>query len=200
MAWLGAVAASALLAGCAPDISDTIVTAPQHVASGEGSALARVPSARIAIVEVEDKRGVPGPAGWIGERKTIGDISMGSVEISPPPADQIRSMLQAEFQRAGHQVVGSGAPVSIVGRLEAFRLTTPVTATYWDMTLNTSLAVEARGARNAVFRNSYRANCVERTYAWPGQTIIQLVVAECIGKLAGAVRNDERLAAFVGRK
>lgn len=195
---LTAVATVLVLAGCAADMGDVIVPVSPHQAAAGESALARLPPTRIRIASVTDARGVAGPAGRIGERKTLGEISMGEVEITPPPIELLKVMLTSELEQAGHDVVDTDADVTVTSRLETFGLTTPVTLTYWDVTIDAAATLQAERVGGTAFESSYSANCVERTYVWPSQDIIARMVTQCVGELAGALRNDTRLAAFLG--
>lgn len=197
--WL-AIIVGLSIAGCAADMDDMIISASLHQATTGESALTKVPPTRFRIDDVQDSRDVAGPAGLIGERKTIGNISMGFVEITPPPTELIRAMLTAELQSAGHALVDKNAKFILTSRVDTFRLTTPVTATYWDVTIDAIMALQAQGTAKEVFDTSYSANCVERTYAWPNEDIILRMVTQCVDKLADALRNDTVLGDFLRRQ
>ncbi len=182
-----------LVAACAGIEGDVIVDIPAHKPPKGTSALSGVPPAVIDIGDFRRSVGTGALPGRIGERKTVGNLSLGMVTVQPTPGRLVRDAFKAELEAAGHRGAKSAASVSIDGEVKRFDLRTDVTALYWDVIFSADVSVTIRNG--AVERNGdYSAVCTERTYAWPGEELIARVVTKCIGDLSGKFRNDRNIA------
>jgi hypothetical protein len=132
-------------------------------------------------------RGVGELPGRIGERTTVGNITMGYVTLNPPPEALFTEAIKSELAAAGHSV--SGGPQKVSGVVERFALSTPATATYWDVTIDASLKISVGNATR-----SYKEVCVSRTYAWPSEKLISDVSGECVSRIARKFANDRNIA------
>jgi len=127
--------------------------------------------------------------GRIGERKTVGDISLGMIIIEPTPGPLVANAFAAELRAAGHKVVDSGAAATLRGEIQRFTLRTDVTAVYWDVVVDTSVAtVATKGAASST--GHYNAHCTDRTYIYPSAQVITGVVNTCVADLAHQFRDD----------
>ena len=182
-----------LVGGCAGTAGDVIVPIPAHKAPKGTSALSGVPPAVIHINDFRRSIKTGVLPGRIGERKTIGNISLGMVTVQPTPGRLVGDAFKAELEAAGHRSAKSAASVSIDGEVKRFNLRTDVTAVYWDVIFSADVSVRIRNG--AVEKNGdYSAICTERTYVWPGGELIARLVSKCIGDLSGKFRNDQNIA------
>lgn len=173
----------ATLSGCA-GVQDVVVTVPPYVAP------VAAPSPRPAIVALAPFRepgGIGTLPGRIGERKTVGNLSMGAVTVVPPPAELLHQAIAAELQADGHRVGPGG--LALEGDVRRFTLRTDVTALYWDVIGETALDLALRGPEGRFATARLAAECRERTYAWPSAEVIGRVLAVCIADLAGQFRR-----------
>jgi hypothetical protein len=125
---------------------------------------------------------------------TIGEISMGSIELEPPPTLRMTQVPKAELAKLGHQVVASDMQFSVGGKLLKFQVLTPTTAVYWDINGAVELALAAKRQAGKAYEARYAATCTDRTYVWPGEEIIGKVVAACAAKIGAGLRGDAALA------
>lgn len=132
------------------------------------------------------KRGVGVLPGRIGERTTIGNMTMGYVTLNPPPESLFTEAIKAELVAAGHGVTGGSKKVS--GVVQRFALSTPATAVYWDVTIDAAIKVTIGNTTR-----SYADICVSRTYAWPSDTIISEVSSKCVKGIARQFASDRSM-------
>lgn len=181
----------AALSGCA-GAQDVVVAVPPHVAP-RGAAVAR--PATVVLAHFREPGGTGMLPGRVGERKTVGNLSMGAVTVSPAPGVLLRDAVAAELQAAGHRI-GTGG-LALDGEVRRFDLRTDVTALYWDVIGDVALDVALHGpagrGATARFTARFTAGCRERTYAWPSAEVIGRVLAGCIADVAGQVRRDPAL-------
>ena len=127
-----------LLGACAGVEGDVLVAVPAYQAQTCASLLSAAPP--MAIGAFRRNVGTGQLAGRIGERKTIGNISLGLVTASPAPGKLVRDAFLTEIKAAGHRSDNSAA-VSIEGEVLRFVLRTDVTALYWDVVLDAGISV-----------------------------------------------------------
>ena len=178
--------AAGVLAGCAA-VQDTTVTVPAHVADASDSVLASVSKRSVTVSPFTINRGIGELPGRIGERTTVGDVTMGYVTMSPPPEVLFTNAIAAELRAAGHAV--SGGPSRVSGEVTRFALSTPATALYWDVTIDAALAVNVNGRVS-----TYADRCVQRTYSWPSDELIARVSSTCVNRIAAKFSQDRRVA------
>lgn len=191
----GSLACLLIAAGCAPGMENVRVDMPAYQAVGAPSSPAAAP-AKVKVGAIVDAR-QDSVGSHVGERTTVGNVSMGSVELEPPPTILMAQVLRAELGKMGHQVVSGGAQVSVGGKLLKFQVRTPATAVYWDVNGEVELALAAMRAGGAAYEARYAATCTDRTYVWPGEEIIGKVLADCAAKIGAGLRADGALAAFL---
>ncbi len=195
---LGALGLAACLSACASAVSDvTVPVAPRRAAVSGTSALAKIPATTIDVRDLREPGGTGVLPGRIGERKTIGDISLGLVSVKPPPGQMVGDALRAEVKAAGHRVGRDGATATIDGDIRQFDIRTPATALYWDVMGTAIVSITATsGGRSASAQ--YTASCRERTYIWPSSEIIARVVGACVDDIARQFRDDPTIVAAMG--
>lgn len=184
------------LTACGGVTEDITVDIQPHKAPEKASALSGVPPVPVEVVEVREPGGTGLLPGRIGERKTIGNISMGLVSVSPPVGRLLTDMLRAELTAAGHRLGEGGGKVKITGEIRSFALRTDVTPVYWDVVVDADVVIEA-AASGSSETSEYIAQCTERTYLWPGEGIITRVVRACIDDIAQQFRDDQEIAAVL---
>lgn len=181
------------LAGCASAVGDIVVPVPPHVAATTPSALSAAAPMTIDVRDLREAGGTGVLPGRIGERKTIGDLSMGLVTVTPLPGRIVSNALKAELRAAGYRVGADGASAVIGGGIQQFEIHTDVTALYWDVIGTTAVSVTVtKGALSTT--NHYTATCKERTYVWPSGDLIARVVGTCIDDIARQFRADTKVA------
>ncbi|MCA0869454.1 hypothetical protein LCL97_01330 [Seohaeicola saemankumensis] len=182
----GALILASALAGC-EGVQDTSATVSQHTPNATGGAISSVPTRAITVTPFTMTRGVGVLPGRIGERTTVGNVSMGYVTLSPPPEALFTQAIKAELTAAGHGV--AGGPSRVSGTVERFALSTPATAVYWDVKIDAALKVTVNGTSRR-----YAELCVQRTYAWPSDSLISGLANACVAKIAARFRQDKGIA------
>jgi uncharacterized lipoprotein YajG len=194
----GPLACLLLVAGCAPGMENIRVDLPAYQPTGAPASPAVAP-AKVTVEAVADARH-DSVGSHVGERTTIGNVSMGGIELEPPPTILMTQVLRAELGKMGLQVVSGPAEVSVGGKLLKFQVLTPATAVYWDIKGEIELALAAKSTGGAAYEARYTATCTDRTYVWPGEEIIGKVLADCARRIGAGLRGDGALAAFLTRR
>lgn len=186
------------LGGCAAGMMEN-VRVNLHPYQPEGAARAGSVASRaaVAIEPVKDARR-EAVGSMIGERTTIGAVSMGSIEMEPVPTAVMAQVLKAELKGMGFTIVDSGGELTIAAQLTKFQVTTPATPIYWDMNGVVELDVTATGRGGRKHVAQYAAKCTDRTYVFPSQELITNVVSACVREIGAKVRGDAALAGFLG--
>lgn len=169
------------LAGCAGDV---LVTLPVHEPE-PGSPLADVPPTQCALTVRTAEGAAVG-----GERSTVGGVGLGTVEFAVPPAETLQAVLRAELESAGHVLSSDGAERTLTVVVEAFSVSTPATALYWDVTVETHVRVDPVGSH-------YEVSATDRTYSNPSGRMITRLAEDCLGRLAARFREDPAVATFL---
>ena len=170
-----------------------VVNMPAYEPHQGDSALHGAPETTVSIDRFRPLAAAAAHPGRIGERKTIGNLSMGTVIVRPPPGDLIRQAFAAELEAAGHRQRDHHAAVSVSGVVKRFRLRTDPTLLYWDVVVDGVVSVTV-ATRIGERSRDYSTTCSERTYKEPRQEVIARVVSACIRDLANQFRNDKGLA------
>lgn len=191
-------AISLLATGCA-GMENVLITLPTYQTHlTERKASSGLP-AKIHVEPLKDvRRDVVG--GLIGERTTIGNHSMGDIEMSPIPANILRQLLNSELSALGYKIVDSDEEFRIDAQLKKFEVVTPATAIYWDVNGAIDLNLATVNRVGKTHNSHYTATCTERTYLWPSESIITRVVTGCLGKIAASLQDDTALASFLGAR
>ena len=198
MRWARAASLTLLLAvgACAGPQNVLVDLQPYESQGSKGASPAGSP-VTVRIDPVKDARG-DAVGSLIGERTTIGSVSMGSIELSPLPTDVMAQLLKTEFARMGYGVVNAAAQFTIGAQLRKFQVVTPATIAYWDINGTIDLELAAAAQDGTQYQARYAATCTDRTYIFPSQDLIRNVVASCVGSIGAKVRQDAALARFIG--
>lgn len=184
-----------LAAGCAPGMQNVRVELPAYPAPGAARAAEGRPPVRVEAVKDSRSDSV---GSHIGERTTIGNISMGSIELEPLPTDVIAALLRAELAGMGHGLVKADERFTVAAQLRRFQVLTPATALYWDLNGAIELELSVRSREGRTHEARYAATCTDRTYLFPSEDLIRKVVAACVGRVGESLRADVALARFLG--
>jgi hypothetical protein len=130
----------------------------------------------------------------IGERTTLGNLSLGMIEMQPPPAEALGQVLKAELAALGFGTTTAEAAVSVSGQVKKFAVTTPATALYWDINGTVEFELVAKGGDGRKHEGRYTASCTDRTFAFPSSELITGVVTSCLKQIGAKLRKDQALA------
>jgi uncharacterized lipoprotein YajG len=199
-AWTVAFAWILLLfvGGCAGPQNVLVNLGPYEPQHAQGATPA-APRGTVRIEPVKDAR-ADAVGSLIGQRTTIGNISMGEVEMSPLPTDAMAQLLRTEFTQMGYGIVNSGQQFTVAAQLRKFQVVTPATALYWDINGSIELDVTVAAQNGKKHDASYTAACTDRTYIYPSEEIIRNVVAGCVRDIGAKLRGDATLARFIGAR
>jgi hypothetical protein len=186
-----------LLTGCGggPE-GDVLVKIPDNQSITSTAKIASLTPVTYNISEFNLSQGTGQLPGRIGERKTIGNISLGMVSIDPPPSMLLTKRIDRQMSSAGHRKSQANPSVIITGDVKQFEFHTDVTPTYWDMVVNANVDIRLAHRRKSLSRN-YIEHCEERTYIYPSGELIQELVARCADSIANQFSNDQRVQGFI---
>lgn len=163
-AWFAVL--TSLLFGCAS--STVVVKIPSQ------PTLQLAQGQQAAKVKVNDLR-APGIAA--SKREAAFGVPMGNITFSPPEKLLVQDTLElALTQRQQNQ--GSQPNESYVCEIQEFSVNTNATPLYWDVIGVIRLTLKGNGREQILFGTH-----TERTYLWPGETIIRKVVEESLRKV-----------------
>ena len=185
-----------LLAGCGGPEGDILVKIPDNQTIQSTAKIAAVSPVTYSISKFNVPHATGQLPGRIGERKTIGNISLGMVSIDPPPSVLLEKRIDKQMASAGHRKTQANPSVVITGDVRQFEFHTDVTPTYWDMVVNANVDIRLAGRSKTLTRN-YIEHCEERTYIYPSGELIQKLVAECADSIANQFANDQRVLGFI---
>ncbi|HTT13327.1 MAG TPA: hypothetical protein VMG60_20850 [Burkholderiaceae bacterium] len=193
--WVLAGGAAVLLAAaCASGPQNLVVTIPAYVAGATAAAGAR---GTVRLDPAKDARRESVGA-LVGERTTVGNVSLGSVQTNPPPVTLVTGVIRSELGAMGFGVGDTGDTPRVSAQLVKFQIATPATALYWDINGEIELDLAATGKDRRKHETHYAVQCTGRTYAWPGEEVIGGVIVSCLKELGGKVRSDTALGDTLG--
>lgn len=112
-------------------------------------------------------------------RRTVFEVSLGEITLSPPESELIKQVvadaLQRVFSDGGRQ---RKLPTVYCG-IKKFDIVTPATPLYWDVTTRIELILRIRGVERTV-----SGEAVERTWLYPSEEIIQRVTTRALDDVA----------------
>lgn len=167
MKTLALLLCSLLLAGCAGNV---VVKVPPQ----------KVQEELLAQVEVNDRR-APGIAA--STRQAAFGTPMGNITFQPPEAEIIKNLLENELNSA-LRAKGVMIKQSYVCDIEEFGVNTNTTLLYWDVMGRIRLVLK-HGDQQFNLAGEH----TERTYVWPGETIIGKVIGESLKQIAAGARE-----------
>jgi hypothetical protein len=160
-----------LFAGC---VSSNVVVRMPPPGAPEGPT-----RQTLAEVQVKDLR-QPGTAA--STREAAFGVPMGNISFDPPEAQLIRRTLEYELtKQLGEKGVVEKRTYSC--DLLEFGVNTVTTPVYWDVVGRIKLVLKRDGKEYPLSG----AN-TERTYIWPGESIIRKVVEESLKQVAEGVK------------
>ena len=167
-----------------------------YAAPSAGGARTSSPRAGVRVGPIRDVRR-DSVGSLIGERTTIGSISLGMIEMQPPPAEALNSVLRAELTSSGFDITADDKAASVGGQVTKFLVTTPATALYWDINGVVELELVAQGRDGRKYEGRYLANCTDRTFVFPSNDLISGVVMACLREIGAKLRKDSVLASLL---
>jgi len=126
----------------------------------------------LARVQVNDMR----TAMVTSQRSTFG-MPMGNISFDPPEPQLVKNLLEVELTRI---LRGKGvqSPQDYVCDIAEFGVNTTNTALYWDVTGRVRLVLKHDGKEYSLVGTH-----TERTYVWPGESIVKKVVDESLKQI-----------------
>ena len=132
----------------------------------------------LVLVKTHDER-IPGrPA---GTRTAAFGLPLGHISFDPPEIEIVKQFLEVELTRILHEK-GVHSPQEFDCDIEEFNVYTNATLFYWDVIAQIRLLLKQDGKE---FELSGRSK--ERTFIWPGETIIASVVDGALSELAASL-------------
>jgi len=174
--------------GCASNIS---VKIPPHTPTTDGDQLALIPPRNIHLNAVQDNRTLSIAD---GSREAAFGVPMGNIEFKPTVSEIVKDIIVSELTNSGHKVVDQEKQVIITAKIMEFKVGTITTPVYWDVIGNTLVEIEVLSLMGVQIKKSYASTCQERTYIWPGESVINKAMQSCITDFANKFRNDAELA------
>ena len=129
----------------------------------------------LAQVKVNDLR-APGVAA--SKREAAFGVPMGNVTLNPPEVQLVKQLLEVELTRRLREK-GVRTPRDYVCEIMEFGVNTSTTPLYWDVVGRVRLVLKD-GAKDYPLSGTQ----TERTYGWPGETIVTRVVEESLRQIA----------------
>ncbi len=134
----------------------------------------------LARVKVNDLR-TPGVAA--SKREAAFGVPMGNISFDPPEAQVVKNLLEVELTKILREK-GIQSQQDYVCDLVEFGANTNTTPLYWDVIGRILLVLKQNGKEYNLFGKH-----MERTYAWPGESIIKKVVDESLKQIAAGLRQ-----------
>ena len=133
----------------------------------------------LAEVQVNDLRKLEGA---VHTREAAFGVPMGNISFDPPEAKWIQQVLEYELSKLLRE---KGVVEKRVYScdLTEFGVNTVTTSLYWDVVGRVRLVLKRGGREYALFGTN-----TQRTYVWPGETIIRQVVEESLKQVAGGLK------------
>jgi len=162
------IAIFGLLVGCTGHIT---VRMEQYKPQDVGTLLAQV--------QVNDLR-TPGIAA--SKREAAFGVPMGNVTFDPPEAKLVKNTLEVELTKLMKER-GILTKTDFSCDMLEFGVNTNTTPVYWDVIGRISLVLKQSGKEYNLIGTH-----TERTYVWPGETIIKKAVDESFSKIIATMK------------
>ena len=134
----------------------------------------------LARVKVNDLR-APGVAA--STREAAFGVPMGNITFDPTEAQIVKNLLEVELTKILREK-GIQSQQDYVCDLVEFGVNTDTTPLYWDVIGRILLVLKQNGKEYNLF-----GKALERTYAWPGESIIKEVVDESLQQIVAGLRQ-----------
>jgi hypothetical protein len=133
----------------------------------------------------------------LGERTAAFGVKMGDIYPNRRVAEYLSETLADALRAAGHKVGFADSGIEVDGELLKFRVETPATALYWDVTAQVELRLRIRERENSSGRDRiFTSKKIERTYAWPSASLIEKAVSASVADIMQQVQSDAIWDAF----
>lgn len=139
-----------------------------------------MPASPLAEVTVHDLR-APGVAA--STRQAAFGTPMGNVTFNPPESQLVKSVLEAELTRLMREK-GIQEKKKFSCDIVEFAVNTNTTPLYWDVIGRIRLVLKQDGKEYPLVGSD-----TQRTYIWPGETIIKNVVQQSLGKIVTDLKS-----------
>jgi len=135
----------------------------------------------LAQVKVNDLR-TPGIAA--SKREAAFGVPMGNITFDPPEARLVKNVLELELTKLMKEK-GIQTKRNFSCDMLEFSVNTNTTPLYWDVIGRIRLVLKQNGKEYNLFGTH-----TERTYVWPGETIIKKVVDGSVNKVIATVKVE----------
>lgn len=144
------------------------------------------------LVEIRDLRA---DKTRIGERFAAFDVSMGNIYFFENVNGFLTDTVSDELRAAGHTVQNSGPGRLLTLEILSFWVKTDTTLLYWDVIADIKLNVRVGSATASKQSENREFTCEssERTYVWPGESLVTEVLDTCLTNLMRQLRSDSIL-------
>jgi hypothetical protein len=115
------------------------------------------------------------------ERTTF-QMSMGRIELKPPPTDLVGDIVATEAAITLSQNPGTAPPSVIYCGLREFTIETPNTLAYWDIHTRIVLVL-----RIGTMDRDVQASARTRTWIYPSKTLVEQVTRDALRDLAASL-------------
>ncbi len=170
MRYMIPIALCGLLVGCTGHIT---VRIQQHEFQNVGAT-------PLAQVKVNDLR-APGIAA--SQREAAFGVPMGNVTFDPPEAKLVKNVMELELTKLMKEK-GITTKRDFSCDMLEFGVNTNTTPVYWDVIGRIRLVLKQNGKEY-----NLAGTHTERTYVWPGETIIKKVVDESFKKIVSTINQ-----------
>lgn len=113
------------------------------------------------------------------ERTTIGQVSLGRIEVVPPLPELVGAIVAAKVGKVAFEVPAGGEPPVIYCGLRRFTVETPATLLYWDIESRIEVVLRVGDQDREVV-----ASAKERTWVYPSKKLLEKVTREALLDLA----------------
>lgn len=113
------------------------------------------------------------------ERTTIGQVSLGRIEVAPPLPELVGTIVAAKAGGIAFAVPPGGEPPVIHCGLRRFTIETPATLLYWDIQSRIELVLRVGDQDREVV-----ASAKARTWVYPSKALLEKVTREALLELA----------------
>lgn len=128
----------------------------------------------------------------LGERTAAFNVKMDDIYANRRVGDYMVETLSDALRSVGFKVGSSSSGVTVQGELQKFRVETPASMLYWDITaeIEIKLLVNGPSQEPATIR-VYTSEQKERTYVWPSAGLIEKVVSASVADIMNQIQSDE---------
>jgi hypothetical protein len=128
----------------------------------------------------------------LGERTAALGVKMGDIYPNRRVAEYLTETLSDALRAAGHKVGSSGNGLDVEGEILKFRVETPATVLYWDVTAEVEFRLRVKKRGKASDRDRiFISRKSERTYAWPSASLIETAVSASVADLMRQIQSDD---------